>query len=183
MLDLDLAFAISANSPFNSEDNFQKMKDIIDWVVNKYGVGKIQYAVVKFGSTPDVQVSFTQPINDEELRLLVQNSTVKRQGSDLEQALATVKDLFQFSPRPEAKRVLVLVTDKRSDSTIEDVEGAAADLWKARVKIIPVAFGRDGDQEEMKAISSEKDNVMDVPDTNYPDTVAEEIMEKVLEGW
>ena len=182
VLDLDLAFAISANAPLNSEENFGKLKDIMDWVVNKHGVGKIQYAVVVFGDTPDVKISFAQPINDEQLRLIIHNSTVNKPGSNVVQALVTVKDLFKFSPRPEAKRVLVLVTDKGSGGTIDDIRNSAKDLWLSGIKVIPVAFGRDADPDEIKVTSSEEKNLIDVPDTNNPDAVAEEIMQKCLEG-
>ena len=180
--DLDLAFAISANAALDSDENFQKMKDIIDWVITKYGVGKIQFGVVVFGNTPTVKVSFTQPLNDEQLKNIIQNTTINREGSNLESALHEVRILFELSPRPDAKRVLVLVTDKQSDSNLEDVKDSAEDLWRSRIKVIPVAFGRKADPDEIEETTSEKDNLIDVPNTDNPDAVAEEIMEKVLEG-
>ena len=177
-----MAFAISANAALDSDENFQKMKDIIDWVITKYGVGKIQFGVVVFGNTPTVVVSFTQPVNDEQLKNIIQNTTINREGSNLESALGEVRNLFQLSPRPDAKRVLVLVTDEQSDSSLEDVKDSAEGLWRSRIKIIPVAFGREADPDEIKVTTSEKDNLIDVPNTDNPDAVAEEIMEKVLEG-
>lgn len=182
ILDLDLAFAISANAGLDSEENFRKMKDIIDWVITKYGVGKIQYSVVVFGTTPSVKVSFSQPINDDKLKAILQNTTPNRQGSNLERALDEVRNLFESSHRPEAKRVLVLVTDKQSDSSLEDVKDSAEALWRSRVKVIPVAFGREAEPDEVKVTTSDKDNFIDVEDTTNPNATAKEIMEKVLEG-
>ncbi len=180
--DLDLAFAISANAALDSAENFRKMKDIIDWVINKYGVGKIQYGVVVFGNTPSVKVSFTQPFNDEQLKTIIENTAQNTGGSNLEKALDEVQRLFDSSPRPDAKRVLVLVTDKKSDSSLEDVKTSAESLWRSGIKVIPVAFGQEAAPNEVKVTTPDEDNVIDVQNTNNPDEVAKEIMEKALEG-
>ena len=72
--------------------------------------------------------------------------------------------------------------DKRSDNRLDDVKLSAESLWRSGVKVIPVAFGREAAQDEMEATTSEEDNLIDVRDTSNPDQVAQEIMEKVLEG-
>lgn len=182
VLDLDLAFAISANAALDANENFNKMKDIIDWVLNKYGVGKIQYGVVVFGNTPSVKVRFTQPVSEEKLKTILQNTARNTGGANLEKALDEVQRLFDSSPRPDAKRVLVLVTDKRSDSSLEDVKTSAESLWRSRIKVIPVAFGQEAAPDEVNVTTSDKDNLIDVMNTDNPDDVAKDIMEKVLEG-
>lgn len=158
------------------------MKDIIDWVITKYGVGTIQYGIIVFGNTPSVKVSFTQPVNDDQLKTILQNAGKNRAGSNLERALDEVQRLFDSSPRPDAKRVLVLVTDKKSDSSLEDVKTSAESLWQSRIKVIPVAFGREAAPDEVETTTSDEDNLIDVKNTNNPDDVAKDIMEKVLEG-
>ena len=158
------------------------MKEIIDWVISKYGVGKIQYGVVVFGNTPTVKVRFTQPVTEEQLKNILLTTTPNRGGSNLERALDEVGNLFESSPRPDAKRVLVLVTDRQSDSSLEDVGDSAEALWRSRVKVIPVAFGPEAQPDEVKVTTSDKDNLIDVPNTNDTDAVAKEIMEKALEG-
>lgn len=177
-----MAFAMSANAALDSSENFRKMKDIIDWVINKYGVGAIQYGVVVFGNTPSVKVRFTQPVTEYQLKDILQNAAKNRAGSNLERALDEVQRLFDSSPRPDAKRVLVLVTDKSSDSSLEDVKTSAESLWQSRIKVIPVAFGPEAAPDEVKATTSDEDNLVDVPNTNNPDNVAKDIMEKVLKG-
>ena len=158
------------------------MKHIIDWVITKYGVGTIQYGIVVFGNTPSVKVRFTQPVNDDQLKTILQNAGKNRAGSNLQRALDEVQRLFDSSPRPDAKRVLVLVTDKKSDSSLEDVKTSAESLWQSRIKVIPVAFGREAAPDEVEATTSDEDNLIDVKNTNNPDDVAKDIMKKVLEG-
>ena len=72
--------------------------------------------------------------------------------------------------------------DKRSDNRLDDVKLSAESLWRSGVKVISVAFGREAAQDEMEATTSEEDNLIDVRAASNPDQVAQEIMEKVLEG-
>lgn len=176
-----MLFAISARGALDSAKNFREMKDIIDRVITKYGIGKIQYSFVVFGPTPAVRLTFTRPVNDEQLRGILQQ-TQRSVGASLKDTLKRAERIFDASPRPNAKRVLVLVMDKRSDNRLDDVKLSAESLWRSGVKVIPVAFGREAEQDEMEATTSEEDNLIDVRDTSNPDQVAQEIMEKVLEG-
>lgn len=176
-----MLFAISARGAFDSAKNFREMKDIIDRVIAKYGIGKIQYSFVVFGSTPAVRLTFTRPVNDEQLRGILQQ-TQRSVGASLKDTLKRAERIFDASPRPNAKRVLVLVMDKRSDNRLDDVKLSAESLWRSGVKVIPVAFGREAAQDEMEATTSEEDNLIDVRAASNPDQVAQEIMEKVLEG-
>lgn len=179
---MDLAFAISANAALDSAENFMKMKDIINWVLHKYGVGKIQYGVVVFGNTPTVKVKFTQPVNDEQLKNILLSITQNSGGSNLERALEAVRNLFESSPRPEAKRVLILVTDTQSDSNIEDVKSSAESLWESRIKVIPVAFGPEAQPDEIKVTTADEDDLIDALNNNDTDGIAKEIMDKALAG-
>ena len=158
------------------------MKDIIDWVITKYGIGKIQYSFVVFGTSPAVRVTFTRPVNDEQLRGILQRTERNPGGASVINTLNRAQRIFDASPRPNAKRVLVLVMDKRSDNRLDDVKLSAESLWRAGVKVIPVAFGREAAPDEIEATTSEEDNLIDVRDTSDTDQVAKEIMEKVLEG-
>ena len=158
------------------------MKEIIDWVITKYGVGKIQYSFVLLGVTPTVKVTFTQPVNEVQLKNILQQTQRNPGGVSLKDTLDRVERIFDASPRPNAKRVLVLVMDKRSDSSLDEVKASAESLWRSGVKVIPVAFGQEAAPDEVEATTSEDDNLIDVKDTNNPDKVAKEIMKKVLEG-
>lgn len=180
--DLDLAFVISANAALDSAENFMKMKDIINWVLKKYGVGKIQYGVVVFGNTPTVKVRFTQPVNEEQLKNILLSTTQNSGGSNLERALEAVRNLFESSPRPEAKRVLILVTDTQSDSNIEDVKSSAESLWESRIKVIPVAFGPEAQPGEIKVTTVDEDDLIDALNNNNTDGIAKEIIDKALAG-
>lgn len=49
----------------------------------------------------------------------------RSRGARLDLALEEGKKLFEDNPDPKAKKVLIVVMDKQSDSLITDVESAA----------------------------------------------------------
>ena len=179
---MDLAFALSANSVLDSTKNFRKMKEVINSVIEKYGVGTINYAVVVFGNTPSVRVRFTQPLDEDQLKTVLSGLTPNSKGSNIERALDEVQRLFDASSRPDARRVLILVTDKTSDSAIEDVKTSAESLRRSGIKVVPVAFGEEADKDELKVTTPDKDDLIESTGTEDPEVLAKEIMKTALEG-
>ena len=68
---LDIAFALSATA-LKSDENFMKMKSVIDEILNNYGSSATRYSVIKFGKNPDVELDFGDVTDPKELREIVQ---------------------------------------------------------------------------------------------------------------
>lgn len=97
--------------------------------------------------------------------------------------MAEAKRLFdQASPRPNAKKVLVVIMDKKSTDTEEDIQEALNPLKEDDVKIVPVAIGPDADVNELKNITSAEGYLVEAEKTTDPKKLAEKIMAKVTSG-
>ena len=79
-------------------------------------------------------------------------------------------------------QVLVVITDNKSGSTVEDVQTAAKPLEDAGIAVIPVAIGDDADVGELENLTPDKENVIQPPDGTTPDELAKMIMEKIHTG-
>lgn len=102
---------------------------------------------------------------------------------DLQKALEEAKKLFESDPsRGNVKRVLVVITDKRSSSSPESVKNVLVPLEDGDVKIVPVAVGASADSSGLEGITSNRGYLINKERELDPDTTAEEIMEKVLKG-
>lgn len=91
--------------------------------------------------------------------------------------------LFDQYARPEAKKVLVIITDKQSDSTINNIRDAAKPLAAKNVLVIPVAFGRDANPNELIPTTSDKGKLIKTDKMVPPKNLAKDIMDKILEGY
>lgn len=78
---------------------------------------RIHYSVVTYGDPPQTKLRFINNIrNDETLERFIDTISVNNRGADLAGALRSVQRLFDEAEtiRSGSKKVLVLITDKRS---------------------------------------------------------------------
>lgn len=177
----DLIFALSANAAKDHE-NFQQMKDIIETMIDKYGTSRLQYAVITFGNVPRTAISFNGASRgDEALKRLV-NSIRKSSGGRLDKALEEAKLLFEARGRPNAKRVVVVITDKKSESSAESVKNQGKVLENNNIKVVPVLLGKESDANELRKTTPNKENLVPVDEGDDPVVTAEIILRKAIEG-
>ena len=158
------------------------MKDIIKSMIDRYGTSSIQYAVITFGNVPITRISFnTAFIGDEALKSLI-DSVRKSSGAFLNRALRGAKNFFELQGRPNAKKVLVVITDKKSRSSLSNVANEAKILEEEDIKVIPVALGSESDISELSTTTPNKENLVDVDEGDDPDVTAEIILLKILRG-
>lgn len=119
--ELDLGFAISARA-IDSNKNFKTMKDTIKKISEKYGTNKIRYALLVYGSSPTIYIPFrSTPVTSEDLASYLDSARINDRGADLDKALEEAKKMF-LDARPTAKKVLVVIADKRSESYPDEIK-------------------------------------------------------------
>ena len=69
-----------------------------------------------------------------------------------------------------------MIIDKRSDNTIEEVVNAAALLESYKIRIIPVALGREADVEELTNTTLDKNDLVKADKNGDSEKTAEEII-------
>lgn len=158
------------------------MKETVKFIIKKYGVGNLRYAVIIYGSDARVTLSFERTFPSLENWLTAIDSMRNEPGNPaLEKALLKARELFQSSARKEAKKVLVVIADKSPIGDKEKTEKEAQELEFADVKIVPVAIG-DIDPKEIEEISPYKDVLIVVPGEVDPTALGKSVMVKVLKG-
>ena len=115
MPEVDLAFVISTASRDSSEI-YRQCKQIIKSVIDTYGMDKVKIAVIVYGSEPITQLTFLDASSfstDEELKRYIETLDVSSGEPDLVKALRRAEDLFQRGGRPNAKKIIAVISDKR----------------------------------------------------------------------
>ena len=173
---MDLGFVISTTA-VDQDKNFEKTKEIIKKTVDKFGLHRVRYSLITFGATPDVKIRFDNVFDtEEELGKLVDN--VKKAFGDaaLDKALEEARYLFALAEdaRPNAMKVLVVITDKRSDSSEEEVQIASEKLKDDGVRVISVVLGDESDIVTPEVIEPGKDS--------GPGEVVKQLVKTVLNG-
>ena len=91
----NLAFAISATG-LEAEETYAFMKDIINWIIDKYGTERLEYSVIIYGGSASTQVTFGEIFeSDAELIKAVGSMSRISGAPSLGKALDAAKDQFE----------------------------------------------------------------------------------------
>ena len=158
------------------------MTDAIGEVVEMYGKERIHYSVIVFGSVPSVKIQFNDSFpSDENLKASIKLFS-REPGSGLDATLQKAKEIFESYARPGVQKVLVVIIDKKSDSSEGELQITATLLEEAKIKVIPVGLGDEVDNTELDVLTPRKDDVIKKPADVPSKDLTKEIMKKVLEG-
>lgn len=117
--------------------------------------------------------------------MIISDSITKDiRGAALAEVLKEASKLFNEAAkaRPDAKNVLVVITDKKSDSRGEDLKKEVINLKPDDIKVIAVALGDESDKDELDILTPDQGEVIGANSTDGAKKTAEEIMKEALEG-
>lgn len=158
------------------------MKRTVQSIVEKYGVNRIHYSVIVFGSVAISHIDFSTSIPDrDELIRKVNQLPKSKDRPDLVKALEKAKQVFELQEvRPNAKKVLVVILDNASASNKKELKKAVHVLVNKSVLIIGVGIGSAVLPEQLEIITEEIRNIIRVGTDKNPDELAKEIMAIIL---
>lgn len=84
--------------------------------------------------------------------------------------------------RPNAKKVLIVVSDKRSESTDSEIQEEVKPLLDNDVVVIPVALGVEADERQLKLLTDVESNIVKAKSTNDTTDIKNEVMAVVFKG-
>lgn len=178
---IDLTFAVSASS-VSSDSTFTLMRSTIQSIVQKYGVDRIHYSVIVFGSVPTAPIDFSSNIPDRDQLIRTLSRLPESSGRpNLVKALQEAKRVFELREvRPNARKVLVVIMDNASVGNKKDLNQVVSVLVNRSVLIIGVGVGSSINKEDLEIITEEIRNIITVGISKTPDELAKEIMAIIL---
>ena len=157
------------------------MKDTIELIVHKYGTGSLRYSFIPYADSANVNIKFSEKYPSlTDLKAAIKALLPHAGSSNLPAALAAGKEAFTDSGvRKDATHVLVVLTDKRSGASEDDILEAAKALLDSRIVVIPVGIGNQVNIEELEKATEDKEKVISVTVKEDPKDLVEKIMAKV----
>jgi len=179
--EIDLTFALSATS-VSSERTFNLMKSTVNRIIQQYGITRIHYSVIVFGSSPTTHFDFSRTFpNKDDLIRVISNLPKKSGDPDLAKALESVSKVYELKQvRPNAKKVVVVILDKKTVNTAKELNKNAVFLVDKGVLAICVGVGSSIDSKELQIITEEKRNIIEVGIAKDSNELAKEIMAIIL---
>ena len=182
---MDVAFAISATA-IQSDANFEKMKDTVKEFIDRFGIhGRVHYALVTFGDPPEKHLEFSDKLaSSSTLKDLIEEIPKPSKEAALDKALSTAKMLFSPAAggRVDAEKILVVITDRESDSSSEDAMKASKQLKDEGIRVIAVPLGDEDNVDEVEMIVYIKEDVIKPNTTDKPRHISNKIVRNILDG-
>lgn len=181
---IDLMFVLSSQSS-KSFKTFAYMKAVVADIMQNYSTNQIHYAVVLYGNEPFVILKFSDGVTDRDALVeMVSSASNVPGGSALDKALQRAKQLFaeDDAVRPDARKVLVVMTDDESSGDKEVAKGVAKDLIDNHVTIITVAVGGEAGHNELENLTPTDGDSLNTTSEKDPGETGEEIMRKIAES-
>ena len=100
---------------------------------------------------------------------------------DLSRAMELGKNLL-IPGRLKAEKVLVIITDVKSGSSLIKVKLTTESLDKEDIRVFAVSLGNEGDSAELETATGSEKNVINASSTDNPGRIREEIMDKIRQG-
>lgn len=177
--EVDLGFIISAGST-DASATLQQIKDVIRSFIDKYSTDRVRYGIISYGSTPRIELTLSDSVKPD---VKEQVQGILRPGGtpDLARALQLGEELFS-SARPNVKKVLVIITDVKSGSSLSQVKLTVKSLDDKDILVFAVAVGSEMDSTELSTATGSSKNIINSSNTDEPEKVREEIMEKIRQG-
>ena len=177
--EVDLGFIISAGST-DASATLQQIKDVIRSFIDKYSTDRVRYGIISYGSTPRIELTLSDSVKPD---VKEQVQGILRPGGtpDLARALQLGEELFS-SARPNVKKVLVIITDVKSGSSLSQVKLTVKSLDDKDILVFAVAVGSEMDSTELSTATGSSKNIINSSNTDKPEKVREEIMEKIRQG-
>ena len=182
--EMDIAFAINTAAS-DADRTFQVITDSLKKIVKKFNPEKLRYSVITFGDEATPEVSFTE--DPQDLKKLVKALDKLPQSSgdpDFKKLLDEAKKVFDDdSGRAKSNRVLVVITDSKSPTTLSEINGAVKPLKKDGITVVAVRIGEEADSRQLEKMTGDKTNVLNLTKEREPEEIGNEVMKAVKEGW
>ena len=161
------------------------MKNIMKEIIDKYGRDRVHYSVITYGERPSIQMRFADSFPTvSDLKKIITSLPKPSRGSELRRSLVEAKKLFIDDPsaRPDAKKIVVVITDKESDNTEGDLKESSLTLEQSGIRIIAVTIGNEANPEELESIVTKPSDVIATQEEDKPQAVADKIMDIATKG-
>lgn len=180
---IDLTFAVSTTSVQADSTNYL-IKRTINSIVLQYGVSRIHYSVIFFGSVATRHFDFSNAPPDQDDLVRAVSHLPKGEGPpDLVEALKEARQVYELQQvRPNARRFLVVIMDNASVSNENELKTAVNDLVNNSIFIIGVGIGSGINPKDLNIITREVQHTLIVGVNKSPGELAEEIMDIIELG-
>ncbi|KAL6474960.1 hypothetical protein MHYP_G00160000 [Metynnis hypsauchen] len=154
----DIAFLLDGSGSVNYYD-FNKMKEFVIKLIQGLSSQDIRFAVAQYSYVCTIHVDFTSSLNTDHIMDISQIVGGTYTGKAINKL---VNELFVRNARPDANRVLIVITDGQSSHGDDNLWAAAENVKRNKIIRYAIGVGRafndPSAENELNIIASDPDS-------------------------
>uniref|UniRef100_K1PKC1 Collagen alpha-6(VI) chain n=1 Tax=Magallana gigas TaxID=29159 RepID=K1PKC1_MAGGI len=175
---LDIVFLLDASYSEGS-DNFKKQVQFVENFVNQFNVGPdaAQFSVITFATSVHNEFYLNTYSTVSGVVSGIQKISYRPGATYTDKALSyaqTVSFQPQHGGRPDAEKIVIVLTDGQSSSHANTLTQAQA-LHASGAEVIAVGIGNSVSNSELEAIASDSNHVFQVQDFDLLNTIQNQL--------
>ena len=178
--EVDVVFLMGTSSPAGGRHLLNE-KRLVEEIIKRNNTQYTRFAIVQYENTATVRLSLNDYTNPKKLLTVLNSLYWRGDASNLPSGLEKVKMLFENEGRLNARKILVILSDGKITSTVEDIQAEKELLEKKRIKIITVTVGDTVDEDKFNKLAS-KNKTIRHDDDQEPKNTGDKIQEEILNG-
>ncbi|XP_034057183.1 LOW QUALITY PROTEIN: collagen alpha-6(VI) chain-like [Gymnodraco acuticeps] len=177
----DDIFFLTDSSESIDEEEFQKMKDFMKFVISKSAIGenKVHVGVMQFSTSYNLEFPLNQYYSNVDILRAIDDMKQMNEGTSTGKAITEVSRYFDAARggRPGMSQNLIVITDGKAQ---DDVRGPAEALRKKGVVIYSIGV-KNHNPTQLKEISGYSHRVYSVKDFDALNDLEAQVSSKICE--
>lgn len=150
---------------------FDKEKEMAASFIENLKDNDAQFAVIEFGHKATIKSKLGAEKDSRKLKASVKGISRSGDGKGLDKALEQAVQIFQNEARPGSNRVLLVLTNAKSNSRSHDLKRHAQSLHDCGVKVRVIAVGNEINEDELQQLTSDEVPLLRVQPYEEPHSV------------
>lgn len=173
-------FLMGASNPAGQR-HISNEKRLVEEIVQRNNTPDTRFAIVQYENTATVRSSLDEYTNTETFIYSLNSLYWRGDATNLPSGLEKVKILFEKEGRPRARKILVILSDGKFPSSVQNIVTSKKPLEEKGIKIIYVTVGDDVDEDKLNALASKNETIRH-DDEKEPKDTADKIEEDIFKG-
>lgn len=176
---MDIAFVVGASNP-GGKESFQSQMNVVKEIIVQDKPIFTRYGLITYASKANTRMGFGDYKVNSIMMKFVDLIPWTGNGAGLNDALDKAKELFQESSPLKSRKILVVFITSSTGASITELRRQTKELRETGVNILVVPIGNRPDNNEISAITTNKDLVIPLNATQDIDPVLKGIVKIIF---
>lgn len=177
----EVVFVLGASGP-DGKRVFQLSREITNKIIDLEKSSHTRYGVIVYNQDAFPAILFQYFPQTSELKQNISKISWPQAGRRYEKGVVKALEMFALHGDPVARRVIILFVNSGTTASREEMKAIKAQLMRTRTRLIVVAIGNDVNDDEIRAMIPNDQDIVRVRSLDNPTQVTKDVTPVIEKG-